>query len=163
MKMIVAVDQNWGIGKNGKLLISIPEDMKFFRRTTLHQVVVMGRKTLDSFPHGMPLKDRVNIVLTRDARFNREGVIVVHSIEELQSVLENYDGREVYVIGGESVYRQLEPFCDLAYVTKIDYSYDADAHFPNLDQMEEWECADASEEQTYYDTEYYFTSYRRRA
>lgn len=162
MKMIVAVDRNWGIGKKGELLISIPEDMKFFRKTTLNHVLVMGRKTLDSFPHGMPLKNRVNIVLTRDDHFAREGVVVAHSIAELNHVLADYDREEVYVIGGESIYRQMEPFCDLAYVTRIDYAYDADSHFPNLDQMEDWECTDRSEEQTYYDVEYYFTTYRRK-
>ena len=163
MKMIVAVDRNWGIGKKGELLISIPEDMKFFRRMTLNKIVVMGRKTLDSFPHGLPLKNRVNLVLTRDPDFMREGVRAVHSMDELKEVLADYDPEEVYVIGGEAVYRQLEPFCDEAYVTKIDYAYDADAHFPNLDRMEDWECVESSEEQTYYDVEYYFPTYRRRS
>jgi dihydrofolate reductase len=91
MKAIVAVDQNWGIGCKGKLLVSIPADMKFFRSTTLGKVVVMGRKTLESFPNGAPLKDRVNIVLTKNTNFEKQGVVVVHSVEELHEELKKYN------------------------------------------------------------------------
>ena len=83
MNLIAAVDKNWAIGKDNKLLVSIPMDMKFFRETTTGKVVVMGRKTLESFPNGLPLKNRTNIVLTANREFAREGVTVVHSIEEM--------------------------------------------------------------------------------
>ena len=162
MKAIVAADQNWGIGQGNKLLISIPADMRFFRETTTGHVVVMGRKTLESFPNQKPLKDRINIVLTRDTGYQAKGAIIAHSIEELMAALEPYDQDEVYVIGGEQVYRQLLPHCDTAYVTKIDYVYQADAYFPDLDRDPEWEIASESEEQTYFDIEYTFRTYRRR-
>ena len=162
MKAIVAVDQNWGIGCKGKLLVSIPADMKFFRSTTMGKVVVMGRKTLESFPNGAPLKDRVNIVLTKNPSFSKDGVIVVHDLDELHEELKKYNSDDVYVIGGAAVYEQLIDECDLAYVTKIDYAYEADAFFPNLDQKENWEVAVEGEEETYYDLEYYFMTYRKK-
>ena len=162
MKAIVAVDQNWGIGCKGKLLVSIPADMKFFRSTTLGKVVVMGRKTLESFPNGAPLKDRVNIVLTKNSNFEKQGVVVVHSVEELHEELKKYNSDDVYVIGGAAIYSQLIDECDTAYVTKIDYTYEADAYFPNLDEKEHWEVAVEGEEETYYDLEYYFMTYRQK-
>lgn len=162
MKAIVAVDQNWGIGCKGKLLVSIPADMKSFRSTTLGKVVVMGRKTLESFPNGAPLKDRVNIVLTKNTNFEKQGVVVVHSVEELHEELKKYNSDDVYVIGGAAIYSQLIDECDTAYVTKIDYTYEADAYFPNLDEKENWEVAVEGEEETYYDLEYYFMTYRQK-
>ncbi len=162
MKAIVAVDKNWGIGLKGKLLVSIPADMKFFRSTTLGKVVVMGRKTLESFPNGAPLKDRVNIVLTKNTSFQKNGVIVVHSIDELKDELKKYNSDDVYVIGGETIYKQLIDECDTAYVTKIDYAYEADAYFPNLDEKDNWEVTVEGEEETYYDLEYYFMTYKKK-
>lgn len=161
MNIIVAVDKNWGIGCDNKLLVSIPEDMKFFRETTTGNVVVMGRKTLESFPGGRPLKNRINIVLTRDKNYDAKGAVVVHSKEELMRELAKYDSHKVYVIGGESVYRMLLDECDVAHVTKIDYAYKADAHFPNLDELPGWKVVQDSEEQTYFDLEYKFYKYSK--
>lgn len=162
MNLIVAVDKNWGIGKDNKLLVSIPADMKFFREETMNKVVVMGRKTLESFPNGLPLKQRTNIVLTKDRNYKVKGAVLVHSLEELLDELRKYDTNEVYVIGGDSVYKLLLPYCDTAHVTKIDYAYEADSFFPNLDEMSEWEVTAASEEQTYFDLEYTFVKYSRK-
>lgn len=162
MKAIAAVDENWAIGKKNELLVSIPADMKFFRTTTTGQVVVMGRKTLESFPNQKPLPNRVNIVMTRDADYQVKGAVVVHSEEELKEALAPYDTDEVFVIGGESIYGQLIDQCDVAYITKIDYAYDADAHFPNLDEKPEWQVADESEEQTYFDLTYTFMRYEKK-
>ena len=159
MNLIVAVDRNWAIGKDNKLLVSIPDDMKFFRDTTTGKVVVMGRKTLESFPNGKPLKNRVNIVLTRDANYSVDGAIIVHSEEELKEELTKYNSDDIYVIGGESIYRLLLDQCKLAFVTYVDYAYDADTYFPNLDEMDDWKLTDESEEQTYYDIEFYFRTY----
>ena len=161
MNLIVAVDKNWAIGKDNKLLVSIPQDMKFFRETTMGKVVVMGRKTLESFPGGQPLKKRTNIVLTRDKNYKVKDAIVVHGVEELLEELKNYDEKEIYVIGGESIYRALLPYCKVAHVTKIDHAYEADTYFPNLDEMDEWEVTGVSEEQTYFDLEYEFVRYER--
>lgn len=161
MNIIVAVDKNWGIGMNNKLLVSIPSDMKFFRSETTGKVVVMGRKTLESFPNGMPLRDRTNIVLTRDPDYEAKGAVIVHSQEELTAALKAYQDDSIYVIGGESVYRMMLPLCDTAHVTQIDYAYHADTYFPNLDELPEWEVTASSEEQTYFDLEYRFVKYER--
>ncbi|MGN9055140.1 dihydrofolate reductase [Bariatricus sp. HCP28S3_A7] len=161
MKLIVAADRNWAIGKNNKLMWSIPADMKFFRETTQGKVVIMGRKTLESFPQGQPLKNRVNIVITRNPSYKVKDAVVVHSVEEAIEESRKYDG-DVFVIGGESIYRAMLPYCDTALVTRIDYAYEADTWFPNLDEDEEWELTDEGEEQTCFDLEYAFTRYERK-
>lgn len=161
MNLIAAVDKNWAIGKNNKLLVQIPMDMKFFRETTTGKVVVMGRKTLDSFPNGMPLKNRTNIVLTHNNNYDGKGAIVVHSMEALKEELKKYKSEDIYVIGGEQIYNALVDECDVAHITKINFEYDADAYFPNLDQKPEWKITADSEEQTYFDLEYYFYKYER--
>lgn len=161
MNLIVAVDKNWAIGLHNKLLVSIPADMKFFRETTMGKVVVMGRKTLESFPGGQPLKKRTNIVLTGDKNYKVKDAIVVNTVEALLEELKQYDEEDIYVIGGESVYRQLLPYCKVAHVTKIDHAYEADTYFPNLDEMLEWKVTGISEEQTYFNLEYEFVKYER--
>ena len=161
MKAIAAVDKNWGIGKDNRLLISIPEDMKFFRETTSGSIVVMGRKTLESFPGGRPLKNRVNIVFTRSREFRREGVIAVNDLNALKLVLAEYPGKEVFVIGGASIYRQMVPLCDTVYITKIDKVYDADAYFPDLDEDPAWAVNSQSEEKEYEGITYRFIEYRK--
>lgn len=160
MKIIVAVDKNWAIGKDNKLLVSIPADMKFFRETTKGNVVVMGRKTLESFPQGQPLQKRVNIVISRNKDYQVKGAVVVHSIEEAMEEAKKYEG-EIFVIGGESIYRAMLPYCQTALVTKIDHAYEADTYFPNLDEDPEWELTGETEEQTYFDLEYVFRKYER--
>ena len=162
MKAILSADRNWGIGYQNRLLVSIPSDMKFFRQTTTGKVVVMGRKTLESFPNGMPLKNRTNIVLTGNKDYHVKDAVIVHSKEEVLEELKKYDTDEVYVIGGESIYRMLLPYCDTAYVTKIDRAFQADTFFPNLDEMDEWVMTEESEEQTCFDLEFTFTKYERR-
>lgn len=162
MNLIAAVDKNWAIGLDNKLLVSIPEDMKFFRTTTIGKVVVMGRKTLESFPNGRPLKNRVNIVLTSDVNYNVNDAVIVHSMEELLEELKKYNSEDIYVIGGESIYRQMVDMCDVAHITKIDYEYQADSYFPNLDEKEEWSITADSEEQTYFDLEFYFLKYEKK-
>lgn len=161
MNLIAAVDKNWAIGCKNKLLVSIPADMKFFRETTIGKVVVMGRKTLESFPNGMPLKKRMNIVLTHDKTYKVPDAILVHSMEELHEELKKYPSEDIYVIGGETIYKQLLDECDVAHITKIDYEFEADAYFPNLDELPEWKITQDSEEQTYFDLEYYFYKYER--
>ena len=161
MKAILAADKNWGIGYNNHLLVSIPSDMKFFRQTTTGKVVVMGRKTLESFPNGMPLKNRTNIVLSGNQNYQVKDAVVVHSEDELMEELEKYDTDDIFVIGGESVYRMMLPHCDTVYVTKIDRAFQADTFFPDLDEMDEWVMTEESEEQTCFDLEYYFTVYER--
>ncbi len=162
MKAILSADKNWGIGYQNKLLVSIPSDMKFFRETTTGKVVIMGRKTLESFPNGLPLKNRVNIVLTANKDYSVKDAVIVHTEEELLKEVEKYNPDDLYVVGGESIYRMLLPYCDTVLVTKIDRAFQADRFFPNLDESPEWEMTEASEEQTCFDLEYTFTKYERR-
>ena len=162
MNAIAAVDANWAIGNKNRILTSIPADMKFFREKTMGHVVVMGRKTLESFPNGLPLKNRVNIVLTANRSYKVKDAIIVHTKEELLEELKKYDSNELYVIGGGSIYEMLIPYCDTAYITKIDHAYAADTYFPNLDQMDDWEMTEVSEEQTCFDLEYVFAKYERK-
>ena len=162
MNAIAAVDANWAIGNKNRLLTSIPADMKFFREKTMGHVVVMGRKTLESFPNGLPLKNRINIVLTANRSYKVKDAIIVHTKEELLEELKKYSSNELYVIGGGSIYEMLIPYCDTAYITKIDHVYAADTYFPNLDQMDDWEMTEVSEEQTCFDLEYVFAKYERK-
>lgn len=162
MNCIVAVDNNWAIGYKNNLLVSIPADMRFFRDTTIGKVVVMGKNTLESFPGGKPLANRVNIVVALEKDYKVQGATVVNSIEEAMDAVKEYDTNDVYIIGGESIYRQFLPYCDIAHVTKIDYEYEADTYFPNLDEDDEWELTGDSDEQTYYDLEYRFLRYERK-
>ena len=162
MKLIAAADKNWGIGYENRLLASIPSDMKFFRTMTTGHVVVMGRKTLESFPNKMPLKNRTNIVLTGDKNYNVKDAVIVHSLEEILEELKKYDSDDIFVIGGESVYRQMLPYCDTAYITRIDKVFQADTYLPNLDKDEDFELVEVSEENTCFDLEFYFTRYERK-
>jgi dihydrofolate reductase len=162
MNLIAAVDSNWAIGKNNDLLVRIPLDQKFFREMTTGKVVVMGRKTLESFPNGLPLKNRTNIVLTGNPNYKVKDAIIVHSMDELHEELKKYPSEDIYVIGGEKVYAQLLDECDMAHITKINYAYDADAYFPNLDERPDWVLTGDSEEQTYFDLEYFFLRYEKK-
>ena len=138
MKLIVAVDREWNIGNKGDLLFRLPLDMKFFRTQTSGKVVVMGRKTLESFPNSKPLKNRVNIVLSRDKSYSAEGAVVVADTDELKEVLKEYNTDDVYVIGGEAIYRLLLPLCDTAVITHVDaVAEEADKKFPELSK-DEW-------------------------
>lgn len=161
MNIIAAVDANWAIGYKNELLVKIPNDQKWFQKITTGKVVVMGRKTMETFPNGMPLKNRTNIVLTGDRALRVKDAELVYGIEELLEKLKQYNTKDVYVIGGESVYEELLPYCDTAYITKIDYTYQADRYFPNLDNDADWHIESESEEQTYFDLEYYFVKYVR--
>lgn len=162
MNLIVAVDKNWAIGYQNKLLVSIPEDMKFFRNETTGKVVVMGRKTLETFPNGLPLKNRTNIVLTRNPDYKVKGAEICGSVEEALELISAYPPEDVYIIGGDTIYKQFLPYCDTAHVTRIDHAYMADAWFPNLEQDPEWELTGESEEKTYFDLEFSFCKYERK-
>ena len=167
MNVIVAADKNWGIGKNNQLLVSIPADMKMFREETSGKVVVMGRKTLEGAANPQvagkgPLKNRINIVITSNKEYEVKGAVIVHSIEEALEEIKKYPAEDVYCIGGDSIYAQMLPYCDVAHVTKIDFAYEADSHFPNLDEDDEWEITGESDEQTYFDLEYQFVKYERK-
>ena len=140
MTAIVCVSQNWGIGRDGALLFRISADLKRFKALTVGKTVILGRKTLDTFPGGKPLKDRRNIVLTRRER-SIPGAEIVHSFDEAIAL----GGDDALVIGGASVYMALLSRCDRVYVTKVDAAPDADSFFPDLDDNPDWRVASESE------------------
>lgn len=161
MKIILAADQNWGIGKDNNLLIHLPGDLKYFKEKTLGKVVVMGRKTLESLPGKKPLPGRTNIVLTTDKEYEAD-CLVCHSQEELFEELKKYNTEDVYIIGGANVYADMRDRCDTYYVTKICGAYEADCHFENLDLCQDIEMVWESEMQEHNGTEFKFTEYRRK-
>ena len=142
MNCIVAVDENWAIGYKNELLVRIPADHKFFRQETTGKVVVLGRKTLETFPQQRPLPNRTNIILSTKKDYQVKDAIVVHSIDELMEELKQYDTKDVYIIGGDSVYKQMLPYCDTAYITKVHCTTACDTWFPNLDELEDWYLAE---------------------
>lgn len=144
MKLIVAVSENWGIGKDNDLLFNIPKDMKFFRETTMGKVVVLGRKNLETFPGKKPLPKRTNVVITRNPDYECEGAVVVNSIEKVLDL--GYNDDEIFVIGGEEIYRQMLAYCDTCLVTKVKEYADADRFMVNLDESDEWVLAEAQPE-----------------
>lgn len=157
---IAAVSENWGIGKDNDLLFNIPEDKKFFRRTTLNHTVIMGRKTLQSLPNGKPFKDRENIVMSRDKNFFCEGARVCGSIEEVLNTIDNNE--EVFVAGGGEIYNAMLPYCQKAIITKVYAVPEADVFFPNLDDDESWELSEVSEEQDFEGLKYKFCTYLKK-
>ncbi len=163
MFQVVAVDKNWGIGNDGNLLFHISEDLKNFRRLTEGKTVILGRKTLQTFPKAAPLKNRRNIILSRDKSYSVEGAEVAGSIEEVTELLKNENTDNVVVIGGESIYRQMLHLCDTAVVTKIDAEATvSDKFFPNLDKDENWYLAEESEVKEENGIKFKFCTYKRK-
>lgn len=159
MKLIVAVDEKWGIGRKNGLLFSLPQDMKFFRQTTLNKVVCMGYNTLLSFPNSKPLKNRVNIVLAPNG-IERDDCIVCHTLEEMFAEIKKYDTENVFVIGGGMFYRTMYPYCDEAYITKVLADGNAEIFFDNLDNLENWSYEIISETFEHENFKFYFTLYK---
>lgn len=162
MNAIVAVDNNWGIGKDGKLLVTLSGDLRYFKNKTLGKTVIMGRKTLDSLPNGNPLPGRHNIVLTRDKQFEKEDCIVFNYISDIVEYIKTIDENDVFVIGGGTIYKRFLPFCDTFYITHILIEVEnTDTYFPNLNEMEDialvWKSG-IKEEQG---IQYYFAKYKR--
>ena len=140
MNLIVAVDKNWGIGKDGDQLVYLKEDLRRFKALTTGHPVILGRKTLATFPGGRPLKNRRNLILSRTMGEAPQGAEVFSTAEALLAAAPE----DSFVIGGASVYRQLLSWCDTAYVTKIDRAFPADCYFPDLDQDPAWERTEES-------------------
>ena len=145
MNLIVAIDSTWGIGKDGRLLFRIREDMKRFRRLTIGKTVVYGRKTMETFPNGQPLPERTNIVMSRSSLLPAGDIQACKSAAELFLAIRSVPPGDVFIIGGESVYRQFLRYCEYAYVTQVEGSFDADAFFPDLDEDSSWRITDPGE------------------
>jgi len=137
MNVIVAVNSDWGIGLEGRQVVVLPEDRKFFKEMTTGGVIIAGRKTFEDFPNGA-LPNRKNIILTRDKSFSAKGVTVLHSVEEVLAEVAKEDSDKVFVAGGGAIYEQFLPYCSTAYITKLEANPKSDTYFPNLDELENW-------------------------
>ncbi|OUN12249.1 dihydrofolate reductase [Flavonifractor sp. An91] len=157
MNLIAAVDQNWAIGKDGDQLCYIPADLKRFQTLTTGHAVILGRKTLATFPGGRPLKNRRNLILSRNAAFAPEGAEVFADVDSLLEAAP----ADAFVIGGESVYKALLPYCDKAYITKIDRAWPADAFFPDLDADPSWQVTEEGEWQEHESLAFRYVTYER--
>lgn len=168
MKCIACIDKNNGIGKNGKLLISIPDDMKFFRETTKNSIVVMGRKTLYSFKNKMPLINRINIVFTHDKQYMSnlpeykgiDNLYFISDKNELNEILKNHQDKNVFIIGGENIYNLLINDCDTLLLTIVDKTFDADTFFPDYEKMN-FRLTNKSEDFYYEGLKYNFCTYKK--
>lgn len=163
MKIIVAIDNNWGIGKDGQLLFHIPEDLEYFKEHTSGKTVVMGRKTLESLPNGKPLQGRRNIVLTSSNTLKEEdGLEIVHSFEELFQLIDMDNSEDVYIIGGATLYNNLYKKCNELLVTKICADGNADTFIENIDDNPDYMCSYVSPMKEYQGISYKFTKYRKK-
>lgn len=161
MNLLVTADENWAIGKGSQVSIRIPREQKLFMEETAGKVIVMGRKTFQTIYQGLAVQGRINIVLSENRTLQIKGVTVVHSVAELLEEIAQYPTEDVYVVGGESIYRQLLPYCTVAHVTKLDHAYAADKYIENLDKSSQWKLTADSDEQTYFDIAYEFRKYEK--
>ncbi len=161
MNLIALADKNWGIGYRGKQPVSIPSDRMFFHNLTQGKVLVMGRRTLESLPNGLAPAGRSSVVLSRRSGYSVRHASVVSSVDEALEVLSGYEDEDIFVIGGASVFKAFLPYCNKAYITKIDKAFEADAFMPDLDADEAWKVSSDSGEQTYFNLEFHFLIYER--
>ena len=159
MEAVVAVYSDWGIGCCGTQPVVVSADRKHFRAVTGTGAVIVGRKTLADFPGGKPLKNRVNIVVTRQ-NIEIENAIVAHSVEEAAEIAAQYD--KAYVIGGASIYKKMLPYCDKVHATVLDCAPESDVFVPNLDEDLDWECTDPGDWQEENGIRYRFATYERK-
>ena len=161
MNIIAAADVAWGIGFKGDLLYHIPEDMRFFREMTKGKTVIMGRATLESFPNSAPLPNRRNIVISRTAS-EIPGVEICSSPEAAAELVKNEDSDSVFVIGGESIYRDMLPYCGTAYITRIEAKSEADRYLVNFDEMSDWEIVRRSPMYAHNGLCFKFVTYKKK-
>lgn len=159
MKLIAAVDNNFGIGNRGRLLLQIPSDLKRFREMTLNKVVVLGRRTLETFPQKRPLELRTNIILSSNKHYTVRGAKVVHSKEELFEKLKEYNTDDIFIIGGASIYKMMLDYCREAFITRIDKEYEADTYLENLDDSNNWRRVEKGEERVFFNLFFRFDRY----
>ncbi len=162
MIIIAHASKNWGIGKDNDLMFKLPLDMKFFRETTSGGVVIMGRKTLESFPNAKPLPNRVNIVITKNTDYAPEGVLIAHSAEEAKELAKQYSDRKTFVIGGAMIYNLMLPYSSTALITKVFADSDADTFIHDFDSDSEWELASESDDIVDNGYTIRFCEYRRK-
>ena len=161
MNLIASVDLNWGIGRDGQLLFRVPADMQNLKRLTTGKIIVMGRNTCLSLPGGKPLPNRRHVILSEIDDFGREDLIVCASFNALRETLLAYASEDIFAFGGQSVYEQLLPYCDTAYITQFYAERPHDAALPRLDCSPDWRLERRSERQTENGLEFSFDLYRR--
>lgn len=157
MRLIAAVDENWAIGKDGDQFVHLKGDLARFQALTSGKTVIMGRKTLAALPGGKPLRNRENLILSTDPQFSAEGAKVFHSLEELLA----YAPADSFVIGGGTVYRQLLPYCDAAFITRIHAAFPADTWHPALDALEDWRVTEEFPPVEEQGVTYHYANYKR--
>lgn len=162
MNLVVTVDENWAIGRGSLQLTQIPAQQRYVRNLTAGGIVIMGHKTLLMQPQGIPWYGCKNMILSRNPALTVKGAAVVNSMDALRKMIKELPGENIYICGGESIYKELLPDCDTAFVTFIEKQYDADRYIPNLEKSGEWTLAEESDEQTYFDITYYFRKYVRK-
>lgn len=164
MNIILAADRNWAIGKDNDLLIHLPGDLKYFKKMTTGKTVIMGRKTLESLPGGKHLPNRRNIILTRSTDFKVSGAEVLNSVEDILHLIKsgNLKSDEAFVIGGADIYKQMMPYCDKFYITKIDAELPADRYFVDLDEVDDLKITWTGPIEEYKGTKYQYVLYERR-
>ncbi len=164
MFAIVAAADNWAIGADNSLLLSLPPDMKRFRSITTGRAVIMGRNTLLSLPHSKPLPKRQNYILSRNPDFSVDNAVMLRSVQEAEELINEYNAKDpdgIVCIGGQSVYRTLLPFTDYVLLTRIYRTFDnADSFFPDLDALG-WSCEPLGDEEEYEDIRYRYYIYRK--
>ena len=161
MNLIVAVDNKWGIGRDGGLLLSIPSDMKYFKEQTYGKVVVMGRRTLESMPGRRGLAGRTNYVLTSDPDYRAERCEIVNSEAEMLEAISKHAPDDVFLIGGATLYNKFYRMCERLYVTRIDADLNADTFIKNFDEDPEFRIVSQSEPITENGVTFRFTIYER--
>lgn len=164
MNIILAADRNWAIGKDNDLLIHLPGDLKYFKKMTTGKTVIMGRKTLESLPGGKPLPNRRNIILTRSVDFQVSGAEVLNSVEDVLHLIKSGDLKsdEAFVIGGADIYKQMMPYCDKFYITKIEAELPADRYFVDLDEVDDLKITWTGPIEEYKGAKYQYVLYERR-
>lgn len=161
MNAIVIVDEEWGIGRDNDLLVHLPGELKYFREKTLNKVIVIGRKTLESFPNQKPLPNRRNVVLTSNESFENEDCTVCVGVDQLMKELSKWESEDVFIAGGEQIYRQFIDKCNKVFVTKIYHKFQADKHFVNMDERDDFQIGWIGEEKTENGFRYQFFRYDR--
>ena len=161
MNCIVVVDRNWAIGRDNDLLVHLPGDLKYYKEKTTGKVIVIGRKTLESFPGGRPLPNRTNLVLTGNPAYVNRYCTVCCGVEELEEEIKRFPEDDIFVSGGQAVYELMLDKCDTVYVTKIDREYPADRYFRNLDDDENFKITWESPVQEEKGIQYRFLKYER--
>ena len=159
MNILVCVSRNWGIGKENQLLFHIPEDLKQFKALTTGKTVVMGHNTLKSLPGGRPLPNRTNIILSRNPGLVVEGTTVCNSVQDVLIEVSGTPQNDIFVIGGDSIYRQFLPYCRHALITRVDDAPEADAFFPDLQENPQWKIRHESDFMEYEGLSYQYVEY----